>query len=249
MNLQVADLQQGTRTPAGVHTHDRGRQGRSDRAGTLGRAEMAADAMALRHLRPVGGLGMAAIERMIAAVGKAAALELARERRNVAGDDISSAPRLPVVGNAANSFLEYGCCGARKKASRAATSTICPAYMTATRCAIPATTPRSCVMSRIDIPRSRLERAQQIEHLRLDRHVERGGRLVGNQQLRLAGERERDHHPLLHSAGELERVLVDPPRAVGDADRVEQLDRARPRGRAARTGMARGALRRSAGRR
>ena len=65
----------------------------------------------------------------------------------------SSVPRLPVPGSAAKSFREYGCCGARKKASRSATSTICPAYITATRCAMPETTPRSWVIRRIDIPR------------------------------------------------------------------------------------------------
>ena len=37
---------------------------------------------------------------------------------------------------------------------------------------------------------------QQVEHLRLDGHVERGRRLVGDQQLRPAGERHRDHHAL-----------------------------------------------------
>ena len=42
---------------------------------------------------------------------------------------------------------------------------------------------------------------QQIENLRLDGHVERGGRLVGDQQLRLAGQRDRDRNPLPHAAG------------------------------------------------
>jgi hypothetical protein len=36
----------------------------------------------------------------------------------------------------------------------------------------------------------------EVEDLRLDRHVERGRRLVGDQQLRAAGERHRDHHAL-----------------------------------------------------
>ena len=40
------------------------------------------------------------------------------------------------------------------KAARSAISTISPAYITATRCAIFATMPRSCVMSSSAMPRS-----------------------------------------------------------------------------------------------
>ena len=68
--------------------------------------------------------------------------------------------------------------------------------------------------------------AHQVEDPRLDRHVERGRRLVGDQDLRVAGERHRDHHALAHAAGELVRVLVDAPLRRRDADEVEQLDRA-----------------------
>ena len=59
---------------------------------------------------------------------------------------------------------------------------------------------------------------EQLEDLRLDGHVERGGRLVGDQQPRLAGQRHRDQRPLPHAAGELVRVLLQPPVRVGDAD-------------------------------
>ena len=48
--------------------------------------------------------------------------------------------------------------------------------------------------------------AHQVEDLGLDRHVERGRRLVGDEQLGLAGERHRDHHPLRHAARHLVRV-------------------------------------------
>ena len=51
--------------------------------------------------------------------------------------------------------------------------------------------------------------AQQVEDPGLDRHVERGRRLVGDQHLRVARERHRDHHALPHAAGELVRVLVE----------------------------------------
>ncbi len=53
-------------------------------------------------------------------------------------------------------------------------------------------------------------RVQQLEDLALDRHVERGRRLVGDQQLGLAGQRHRDHHPLLLAAGELVRIGAEP---------------------------------------
>ena len=53
-----------------------------------------------------------------------------------------------------------------------------------------------------------LQLAQQLEDLRLRRHVERGRRLVGDQQVGLAGERRRDHRPLPHAAAKLERIGV-----------------------------------------
>ena len=49
--------------------------------------------------------------------------------------------------------------------------------------------------------------AQQLEDLRLDRHVERRGRLVGDDQLRLGQQRHRDHDALALPAGELVRIL------------------------------------------
>jgi hypothetical protein len=60
--------------------------------------------------------------------------------------------------------------------------------------------------------------------VRLDRHVERGGRLVGDEQVRLAQHRHRDHHALAHAAGELVRILVDALMRLGDAHPVEHAD-------------------------
>ena len=91
----------------------------------------------------------------------------------------------------------------------AATSTISPAYITPTRCAICATTPRSWVISSMPMPRSRCSCAQQVENLRLDGDVERRRRLVGDQQVGLAGQRHGDHHALLHAAGQLEGIFVE----------------------------------------
>ena len=75
------------------------------------------------------------------------------------------------------------------------------------------------------VPRSAHERAQQVEDLRLDGDVQRSGRLVGDQQLRLAGERHRDHRTLAHPAGELVRVVVQTLLGARDTDLLEQLDR------------------------
>ncbi len=45
-----------------------------------------------------------------------------------------------------------------------------------------------------------LQVAHDVEDLRLNGHVERGGRLVGDQQLWAAGKRHGDHHALAHAA-------------------------------------------------
>ena len=98
--------------------------------------------------------------------------------------------------------------------------------MTLTRSHIPATTPRSWVIriSAASLVGDQL--TQQVEDLRLDRDVERRRRLVGDQQLRLARERHRDHRALAHPARELVRVVLEPRARARDADAVEQLDRA-----------------------
>ena len=64
----------------------------------------------------------------------------------------------------------------------------------------------------------------KIENLRLQGDVERGGRLVGDQQIGIAGERHRDHDALAHSTGQLVRIVVDTPLRRGDVDAAEQRD-------------------------
>ena len=60
------------------------------------------------------------------------------------------------------------------------------------------------------MPRSRDQLVEDAQHLRLHRHVERRGRLVGDQQLRLGDQHHRDHHALAHAARDLVRIeLVD----------------------------------------
>ena len=96
---------------------------------------------------------------------------------------------------------------ARDHVPTAPISTMRPAYMTATRSAVSAITPMSCVTSMIAVPCSRDSRLQQRDDLRLHRDIERGRRFVGDDQLRIGGERQRDHHALAHAAGELVRIM------------------------------------------
>ena len=70
----------------------------------------------------------------------------------------------------------------------------------------------------------RLQFAHQVEDLRLQGDVERGGRLVRDQELGIAGQRHRDHDALAHAAGELVRIVVDAPFRRGDVDAAQQLD-------------------------
>ena len=48
---------------------------------------------------------------------------------------------------------------------------------------------------------------EQVEHLGLHRDVQGGGRLVGDEQVGVGGDRDRDEDPLQHPAGQLVRVL------------------------------------------
>jgi hypothetical protein len=91
-----------------------------------------------------------------------------------------------------------------------------------TRSAMPATTPRSWVIQTTAIPRSSWSSAT-IDDLRLCRHVERGGGLVRDEHLRIAGQADGHDDALSHPAGELVRVVVEALRRRGDADLGEQL--------------------------
>ena len=66
-----------------------------------------------------------------------------------------------------------------------------------------------------------LQVVEQVDHLRLDRDVERGDRLVGDDQLRVQRQRACDADPLALPARELVRVAVD---VIGrQPDHLEQL--------------------------
>ena len=57
-------------------------------------------------------------------------------------------------------------------------------------------------------PVAQIEKEPQ--DLRLHRDIERGRRLIGNEEIGLAGERQRDHRALAHAAGELMRISHRP---------------------------------------
>ena len=71
-----------------------------------------------------------------------------------------------------------------------------------------------------------LRRLHDLDDLRLDRHVERGRRLVGDEHLGSFAIAIAIIAALPHPAGELVRVLVDALLGEGHADELEQLDRA-----------------------
>ena len=89
--------------------------------------------------------------------------------------------------------------------ARGLISTICPAYMTATRSAISPTMPRLWVMSSRLMPRRCFKSLEQIENLRLNGDIQRGGRLVGHEKFGLGGQGHGNEDALLHAAGHFVR--------------------------------------------
>ena len=69
-----------------------------------------------------------------------------------------------------------------------------------------------------------LKGLQQVKDLRLDRHIQRGGGLIGNEETRLAGYGHRDHDPLFHSPRHLMRILVNSPFGGRDPHFLKQPD-------------------------
>ena len=69
--------------------------------------------------------------------------------------------------------------------------------------------------------------AQHLEHLLAGLGIERAGRLVGEDDRRLVGERARHRDALALAAGQLVRPLVH---VIGEAERAEQIVRARAHG-------------------
>ena len=65
---------------------------------------------------------------------------------------------------------------------------------------------------------------EQAQDAGLDRHVQRGGRLVGDQQSRFARQRHRDLDALAHAAAELVRIAAQRGLRIGNAHLLQQLD-------------------------
>ena len=79
-----------------------------------------------------------------------------------------------------------------------------------------------------------VEPAQHLDHLVLDRGVERGGRLIGDQHLRIGRQRHRDHHALAHAARQFMRVEPKDARGIAEPDLAQQVFGFLPNGAAVR---------------
>ena len=88
-----------------------------------------------------------------------------------------------------------------------------------------AATPISRVMYSIADCFLAYQRPQQLEHLRLDGDVEPAGGVVGDHELRRADQRDGDDHALRHAATQLVRIGAIAPLGIGDADRLEDVER------------------------
>ena len=93
-----------------------------------------------------------------------------------------------------------------------------------------------------------LQLLDQLEDLGLGGDVERRGRLVGDQQLGLAGQRHGRHGALAHAAGELEGIAVEALRAAAECAPAPAPRPPAPAPRPWRHGGAGGSPRRSDGR-
>ena len=75
-----------------------------------------------------------------------------------------------------------------------------------------------------EMPVSRTRLVEMVEDSLLHGHVESAGWLVGDDQLRLASQRDRDEHALTKAARQLVRVLPGAQFSVGDSGLFEQRD-------------------------
>ncbi len=68
-----------------------------------------------------------------------------------------------------------------------------------------------------------LQVGHELEDLRLNGHVQGRGGLVGDEQVRLAGQRHGDHHPLTLTARKAVRIFVQPSLGLWHLYQFEQL--------------------------
>ncbi len=106
-----------------------------------------------------------------------------------------------------------------------ASSTMRPAYITATRSAKSATTPRSCVIQTTAMPNLDCSRLTRSRIWACVGHIEGGRGFVGDEDLRIAHQGHSDHHALTHAARELVRIRIQSIGGLRDADQVQELGR------------------------
>jgi hypothetical protein len=82
-----------------------------------------------------------------------------------------------------------------------------------------------------------LQSGQKLEDLRLHGHIERRGRLIGDQQLRFIGKRHRDHDALSLATGQLVRIGPEALFRIANAYLAQEFKRPRPRGTFAHPAM------------
>ena len=125
----------------------------------------------------------------------------------------------------------YGCCGSSKTVAAGPDPTMRPACMHRDVVAHVQRDPEVVRDEQVGEVPLALEPVEQVEHLRLDRDVERGDRLVEDQHPGVGRERPRDGDALPLAAGQVQRAAGGQGRI--EAHRAEQLrDLARGRVRA-----------------
>ena len=131
-----------------------------------------------RYRRPAQ---RAAVRERAARVERAARRQADEARRLTRDRLAASSSSIVEPGRLSMSPIVYGCRGIWKIVCTSRDLDDRPPYMTTTRSQSSATSPRSCVIRIVAACVSRLRGLEHLEDLRLDRHVERGRRLVGDQ--------------------------------------------------------------------
>ena len=169
----------------------------------------------------------AGLARVGAAVGEVAPGHGADERRHDAGNgsEVRAAAGLPGDRDALEEPPGVRVRGGPEDLARGALLDDLPRVHDRHPVAEPGDHPE--VVGNQDEPRLELalKVGEQVEDLRLDGDVEGGGRLVRDDEVGLAHEGHRDHHPLAEAAGELVRVLPQPPLRPRDPDLLQQPHR------------------------
>src|SRR5215472_5792406 len=132
----------------------------------------------------------------------------------------AAASEAPSLGTALSRPRVYGCRGERNSSATGASSTLRPAYITMTRSAISATTPRSWVMRMMAAPTRCL---RSVMRLRICAWMVTSSAVVGSSAIRSFG---RQASAMAHAAGQLVRILARAPARLGDADKAEHLHHA-----------------------